>query len=349
MIHGFEHIEAIGRLETDAKDRPVSRVTISHCGELELRKPAARRPPTPDTESESDSEAERRRRKERRREKRERRDREDSEERRERRAAKKERRRAGSEDRGKERSSRKDKRPKEETEEELDARLEREEKERLEEERKAKVEAAVKERERSRAEGGVVYKGENTHCHIHSPVQADACVQAEGRCGILIPNLPKIAACRPTSILAIHTYGHTATDLVRRLSAIRARGGNVVSRLSLSFSDSNWTVSSSDMVPELRRRVKRVEGTLTIGARSEMGNGRMTGGRGRRSGTGTRGTRVGAEAAVHRRGRGHWMTRGRWHRQVLGEMKTGHRRRATWCWISETISQDSSWSRLVGI
>lgn len=155
VIHGIEHIEAIGKLETDSKDRPLNRVTISHCGELELRKPKVARAPTPLSESDAaaasdsdDKEERRRRRKARRREKKERKERETTEE-----------RRARKEGRGK--KDKKDKKvaDREETEAELDARLEREEKERLEEERKAKLAEQVKERERRQADGEVVYKG----------------------------------------------------------------------------------------------------------------------------------------------------------------------------------------------
>jgi len=144
VIHGMEHIEAIGRLETDSKDRPLDKVIISHCGELELRKPptqAVRRASTPPS---SDSEDERERERCRRKSKKEKQE-ETSGERRERRSRKKEKR----EKRGDE----------EETVEELDARLEREEKEALEAHRLKKEEAAKKERERKIAEGGVVYKG----------------------------------------------------------------------------------------------------------------------------------------------------------------------------------------------
>jgi peptidyl-prolyl isomerase G (cyclophilin G) len=136
VIHGMEHIEAIGRLETDSKDRPLNKVIISHCGELELRKPptqAVRRASTPPSSSDDDRERERERRRRSKKEKKER------------------------------RSRKKEKREKkgdgEETVEELDARLEREEKEALEAHRLKKEEAAKKERERKIAEGGVVYKG----------------------------------------------------------------------------------------------------------------------------------------------------------------------------------------------
>ncbi|WVQ80969.1 hypothetical protein IAT38_003076 [Cryptococcus sp. DSM 104549] len=164
VIFGLEHIEAIGKLSTDDRDRPLSPVTIIHCGELELRRPppAAARPagsvsasrsPSPkrrksrkDSDSESsdadsdDSRERRRRRKERKRERKERKEREKSE-----------------------RGEKKAKTPREETVEELDARLEKEEKERLEAKRLAKLAEMKKqleaERQRIKDSGGVVYKG----------------------------------------------------------------------------------------------------------------------------------------------------------------------------------------------
>ena len=47
VVSGFEHVETIGKLPTDEKDRPVSRVVIAHCGELELRRLAAKKAPSP--------------------------------------------------------------------------------------------------------------------------------------------------------------------------------------------------------------------------------------------------------------------------------------------------------------
>ena len=156
VIHGMEHIETIGRLETDSKDRPLNKVIISHCGELELRKPAPRRPTTPpsaqsDTGSEEEERRERRRRKASKRDKRE-----TSEERRDRRSLKKEKRKSKKDGNGNGNGNG------EETIDELDARLEREEKERLDTLRVEKEEAAKRERERLKAEGGVVYKGMST-------------------------------------------------------------------------------------------------------------------------------------------------------------------------------------------
>jgi len=45
VVSGFEHIQTIGRLPVDEKDRPISPVVISHCGELELRKPVKKPSP----------------------------------------------------------------------------------------------------------------------------------------------------------------------------------------------------------------------------------------------------------------------------------------------------------------
>jgi peptidyl-prolyl isomerase G (cyclophilin G) len=41
---GMQHVEAIAKLPTDPKDRPLQPVIIAHCGELERRKPAPVRP-----------------------------------------------------------------------------------------------------------------------------------------------------------------------------------------------------------------------------------------------------------------------------------------------------------------
>jgi len=43
VVGGFEHIQTIGRLPVGEKHRPLSTVMIAHCGELELRKPAAKK------------------------------------------------------------------------------------------------------------------------------------------------------------------------------------------------------------------------------------------------------------------------------------------------------------------
>jgi peptidyl-prolyl isomerase G (cyclophilin G) len=105
VVAGMPHIHTIGKLQTDDKDKPISPVVITHCGELELRRPQANKPrsvsPPPRTsrisrersrsrsrsasprrkdraasDDSEDEEERRRRRKERKREKRERRGRE---------------------------------------------------------------------------------------------------------------------------------------------------------------------------------------------------------------------------------------------------------------------------------
>jgi peptidyl-prolyl isomerase G (cyclophilin G) len=182
VVHGLEHIEAIGNLSTDERDRPLSPVIISRAGELELRAaPAPARPRTPSVSSDSEDEYRRRKR-----ERRERKEREREERREERRAERKERRkhkerRRGSDDEedrsrskskdlsrsaSRSRSPRKERRrdrSPSETLSELDARLEREEKELLDKERLAKLQemksALDGQRQAIKDAGGVVYKG----------------------------------------------------------------------------------------------------------------------------------------------------------------------------------------------
>lgn len=152
VIHGLEHVLAIGKLPTDGRDRPISPVTIPHCGELELRKPPPKkRSPSPSPVRSDRRSASPRRDKRRGSDS-------ESDDSYQRRKEKKARRKE------KESRSKKDKKPKEETLDELDARLEREEKQRLEAERLQRVEEQKREieRERIRAKesGDVVYKGE---------------------------------------------------------------------------------------------------------------------------------------------------------------------------------------------
>lgn len=161
VVHGLEHIEAIGKLATDERDRPLSPVVVSRAGELELRA-AAPRPPSPESESEDEEERRRRRRERKERKEKER------EERRAERKRRKERRGDDSRSRSRSRSprrSRRDRSPSE-TLSELDARLEREEKERIEAERVEKLrlmkEAIASDRQAIKDAGGVVYKGRGT-------------------------------------------------------------------------------------------------------------------------------------------------------------------------------------------
>nr|ODN87570.1 hypothetical protein L203_03348 [Cryptococcus depauperatus CBS 7841] len=164
VVFGLEHIMEIGELPTDDRNRPLSSVVISHCGELEYRRPVPRiRSPstTPSRPlSPSRSPSPRRRSKKHAdsgsnansdgfnenysRHKRHKRGK----------SSRKEGRRSKSELKNQE----------EETLEELDARLEREENELLEKERVTKLVAMKKqleeERQRIREEGGVIYKGQ---------------------------------------------------------------------------------------------------------------------------------------------------------------------------------------------
>ncbi|WRT63785.1 uncharacterized protein IL334_000710 [Kwoniella shivajii] len=164
VIFGMEHIDAIGKLSTDDRDRPLSPVIISHCGELELRRPPPKprspsisasissRSASPDEKRKSKSKSKSKSRRESDMED------SDSDDSRDRRRRRKDRKKDK-----KDKEKRKDKKPREETEEELDARLEREEKERIEKQRLERLEIMKKqledERQKIKDAGGVVYKG----------------------------------------------------------------------------------------------------------------------------------------------------------------------------------------------
>ncbi|WWC66783.1 uncharacterized protein I206_100688 [Kwoniella pini CBS 10737] len=165
VIFGLEHIEAIGKLSTDDRDRPLTPVVISHCGELELKRPPPKQIRSPSVSSSRSRSVspDRRRRKSKSKSRRD-----DSEDEvsddsleKERRKSKKKKDRKDRD--RKDRDRKKEKKPREETEEELDMRLEREEKERLEKERLTRLEEMKKqielERQKIKDEGGVVYKG----------------------------------------------------------------------------------------------------------------------------------------------------------------------------------------------
>ncbi|WVQ76119.1 hypothetical protein IAR50_005762 [Cryptococcus sp. DSM 104548] len=168
VVFGMEHIETVGNLQTDDRDRPLSPVTIIHCGELELRRPPpAVKPRSPSlsrslTPSRSRSPEPKRRDRSRRSSDSEEADSDDS---RERRRKRKERKREKRERRDKEGKSRSksSRREREETEAELDERLEREEKEMLEKQRLQRLAETKRkleeERQRIKDEGGIVYKG----------------------------------------------------------------------------------------------------------------------------------------------------------------------------------------------
>ncbi|WWC58184.1 uncharacterized protein I303_100720 [Kwoniella dejecticola CBS 10117] len=168
VVFGLEHIEAIGKLSTDDRDRPLTPVVISHCGELELRRPPpqqARSPSVSSSRSRSASPDRRRKSKSRSKSRRDDSDEDDSDDSegrdRDRRRSKKKKDRRDRE--RKEKDRKKTRKPREETEEELDARLEREEKELLEKQRLERLEAMKKqieqERQKIKDDGGVVYKG----------------------------------------------------------------------------------------------------------------------------------------------------------------------------------------------
>ncbi|WWC85867.1 uncharacterized protein L201_000734 [Kwoniella dendrophila CBS 6074] len=182
VIFGLEQIESIGKLSVDDRDRPLSPVIISHCGELELRKPQAkpqkaRSPSISPIRSRSDSPDSGRRKKSKSRRNESDSDSAsasevDSDDSRERRRKSKKRKERKSNkksssrrDRSRSRERKKDKEKKlrEETEEELDIRLEREEKERLEIQRlenlKVMKQKLEDERQKIKDSGGVVYKG----------------------------------------------------------------------------------------------------------------------------------------------------------------------------------------------
>ncbi|KAK6905282.1 hypothetical protein I203_106104 [Kwoniella mangroviensis CBS 8507] len=172
VIFGMEHIETIGKVSTDDRDRPLSPVVISHCGELELKrappKPKARSPSVSVSSSVSRSASPDDRKRSRKSKSKSRRDAPssdegDSDDSRDRHRSRRKEDRKSKSRKDKSSGRDKDRKPREETEEELDARLEREEKERLEKERLERLESMKKqleeERQRVKDEGGVVYKG----------------------------------------------------------------------------------------------------------------------------------------------------------------------------------------------
>jgi peptidyl-prolyl isomerase G (cyclophilin G) len=188
VVSGMQHIEAIGAMPTDERDRPLSPVIVARAGELELRRPAEpvrARSPSPARSRDSRSrsrtpdgeEEERHRRKRARRERKEREREERRSERRAERKRRKERKRGGdgdgSDDEGRAHSRsrsrsrsprrRRDGRSPSETLSELDARLEREEKERESAARRKQAEEMRRtldaERQAVKDGGGVVYKG----------------------------------------------------------------------------------------------------------------------------------------------------------------------------------------------
>ncbi|KAG8888918.1 hypothetical protein FRB98_006460 [Tulasnella sp. 332] len=126
---GYETILRISQVPVDEKDRPLKPITVTHCGELELRKVAAKPANIPGTDKEKSSKSK-------------------------------------SKNKGK--SKRRgaspapipmDDVPHEETLDELDARLEREENERIAEEKMRQLESVKTREPIVAASGGVTYKG----------------------------------------------------------------------------------------------------------------------------------------------------------------------------------------------
>ncbi|ODN96230.1 hypothetical protein I350_08228 [Cryptococcus amylolentus CBS 6273] len=170
VVFGMEHVDAIGNLPTDDRDRPLSPVTIIHCGELELRRPpAAAKPRSPSPTPSRSRSPEPRRSRSRRYSDSEDADSDDSREYRRKRKERKREKRERREKEGKSKSKSSSRRDREETEAELDERLEREEKEMLEKQRVEKLAETKRrleeERQRIKDNGGIVYKGESSYRH----------------------------------------------------------------------------------------------------------------------------------------------------------------------------------------
>ncbi|KAK0469950.1 cyclophilin-like domain-containing protein [Desarmillaria tabescens] len=145
VIRGYDDVvKKIVDVPVDAKDRPTTPVTITSCGELELRK---KQPSKRDRSISEENENEDRRRRSHHRS-----PSTDSEPSRRRRKTSKRKKR--SED------TKKDETPLQETEEEYDARLEREENERIAEQRRKELERIKRQREAElEPKDGVRFKG----------------------------------------------------------------------------------------------------------------------------------------------------------------------------------------------
>ncbi|THH16656.1 hypothetical protein EW146_g4017 [Bondarzewia mesenterica] len=176
ILRGYEEVvKKIAEVSVDAKDRPTLPVTISNCGELELRKkPAApssatehQRPASKSASESSDTESKEDHKRHKRRHRSRSRSPDDSDDRKRSKRKHKHKHHKNRDhsksldsDGEKDQQSRGEKK---ETEEEFDARLEREEKERIEAARRRELERIVKQREeeaeRSSSNGGVRFKG----------------------------------------------------------------------------------------------------------------------------------------------------------------------------------------------
>ncbi|KAI5453064.1 hypothetical protein NCC49_006093 [Naganishia albida] len=168
VVRGFEHVQAIEKVQVDDRDRPLSPVTIVNCGELVLAKKANAAPKAEESRrSVSPSSTASRSPRRRRRSSVSDSDSSASDSEEERRRRKKKEKKSKKKDKKRDRDGKKDKLrglvgDYKETEEELDARLEREENERIAAAKKEKMEQLkrqLEEEKRSQADGGVVYRG----------------------------------------------------------------------------------------------------------------------------------------------------------------------------------------------
>lgn len=202
VIRGYDVVQKIASVPVDAKDRPLSPVIISNCGELELRQPGKLHPlirfllslhnasaskpvKSPRSESKEDEGSNRRRS---RRSRSRSRSRSPSRER-ERRHRKKSKREKASDDIAPVLDST-SKSPTEETEEEYDARLEREENERLEAERRKEL-ARIKEKyeDEIRSKDGVRFKGARAHGCPYALIHALIFSLGRGRMKFVDPEI----------------------------------------------------------------------------------------------------------------------------------------------------------------
>ncbi|KAF5367193.1 hypothetical protein D9758_004065 [Tetrapyrgos nigripes] len=182
VLRGFEEVvQKIVDVPVDGKDKPISTVAISNCGELELRK---KQPPPPPVErqsrsaSVSDSEEASRHKPSRRRKSRRSRspssqsaENSDQSEQRHRRKKHKRSKRERKENDVKKDQSKPVVNERGETEEEYDARLEREEKERIEAARKRELERVKSQYEQeTQSSSGVRFKGRGRMKYIDPDV-----------------------------------------------------------------------------------------------------------------------------------------------------------------------------------
>lgn len=157
VIRGYDDVvKRVAQVPVDEKDRPLSPILLSNCGELELRKPPAPAPVQAPQAAEQEGGVSERRRTRRSRSV-------SSSPEREQRSRKKSKHKKKSNDVVVDEPANRE--PVEETEEEYDARLEREENERFEEERRKEL-ARIKEKyeKEIQSKNGVRFKGQLCPC-----------------------------------------------------------------------------------------------------------------------------------------------------------------------------------------